>query len=466
MVEFQETLFYSIVLLSLVPLFLRLRMTQAGLLIVLIFWSGLFAYMGSTVFSLYKIFIVVYALVLWGPKILKISTPFEKYVNISFALFTIIFWISYLLQGGAIITMMSQYGYKYGLVFLMFHGLKDIQYNLRKRDYIKKLLLYILFIQVFLSVTKIFIFGFDHEAHVGSMAFDAGGIAVVIPIVALIFYWLIKNDRLEAKDWLIISSFFIIAIASGKRAPIILYPVFIFLLVGSVRTLAKIQTAMLALPVLIIIFYLGVRLTPSFNPEEQVWGSFDLVHVKEYVIEYNFGTINPNEILAEDYRSSGRGGSLLLLFEPQRLGFRNSHEFLFGRGLYHVVIAEEGRFLGGVEYGIDHHGLIGAIVMDFYTLGLLGMLSVLFLAYTVIRSSQYSYIKWILFAFFIWEYMFYGNLTLFDNASGIIIVFICFYSNTIHLNIKKNKRITQGPEKNEALVEMRNNITTKIDKAC
>lgn len=432
----QETLYYIIVFISLIYILSRTRINKLGIFVILVFWSGMFSFMGIQIHNAYKVLIVLYAFYIWWPKIFKPYFSIDKYVNIAFITFTLSFWISYILQGGNIITMLSQYGYKYCLVFIIYHGIKDIMINKHKREYLKSLLLNILFVQVYLSVIKIVIFGFGHESHVGSITYGSGGTAVVLPIVGLIFYWITKNQMLEKRDWLIIASFFIIAIASGKRAPVFLFPVFTLLLMVSWKNIFNIRTVSIIIPLVLLIFYFGVRVTPSLNPDREIWGSFNINHVIDYTLEYNFGTNNLTSVIQGNQPTSGRGGSLLLLFNTDNLGLNNTEEILFGRGLYRVATREEGRFIGGSAYGIDHQGLIGSIVIDFYALGLLGMVLIILFSYAIINTCQYQRIKWILLAFYIWEYLLYGNLVIFNNASAILVVFIIFYGNVKYFQIR------------------------------
>jgi len=109
------------------------------------------------------------------------------------------------------------------LAFLYFYAYIKDQSRL---NYFKKVLLTVISLQIFLSIVKILIFGLGVEPVVGSMSARGAGNAVVIPISALIFYWLIKNGHFSYKDWIYSLLIFIIAIASGKRQPVIFYPIF------------------------------------------------------------------------------------------------------------------------------------------------------------------------------------------------------------------------------------------------
>lgn len=438
-----ETIYYSFVLLGFFYVLSKVGTNKLGLFVVFIFWAGLFSYLGDTIFNIYKIIMVLYALYLFFGKILIRYTRHEKYVNIIFILFSVSFWISYSLSGGNIITILSQYGFKYGLVFLIYHGIKDILVNQGKRQYLKEVLLQILYIQVFLSIAKILIFGFDYETNVGSMVYGAGGLAVVIPIDALFFYWLIREGKITSKEWIIICSFFIIAIASGKRAPVILFPFFILLLVGFSKGSIRLFTILKYVPFFLVLLYVGVKLTPTLSPDNKLFGSFSIPYIVDYSLRYNFGTSDPDLIFSEDYESAGRGGSIVLLAQPKKLGLSGFKEVMFGKGLYETATKARGRFLGGKAYGIEHIGSVGENNKVLYALGYSGLIFMVIFSVLILSTIRNRTFRTIILIFYLWEFLIYGNQVIFSNHSAVFIVFISFYSNTIYNNtFERQKRVT------------------------
>jgi len=438
MFEPQETYFYFIVFLSLFYTFYKIGLNKLSILIVLVFWSGLFGYIGTSLHNYYKIILVGYALALFYKKIPVVYNKHDQYVNLFFILFSVSFWTSYTLQGGGIVTILSQYLYKYGFVFILYHGFKDIVFNESKRVYLKKALIQVLLVQVALSVFKILIFGFDIERNVGSMEYGSGAFAVVIPIAGLFLYWVGKHGRLTQKDWIIVGSFFIIAIASGKRSPVIMFPLFSFLLLAYVSSKANPLRFFKYIPFVLVFLYFGARLTPTLNPERQVWGSFDFSHIVDYSLRYNFGTTEIDAIIQGNYIATGRGGSLFLLSQPERLGFNDPQDFLFGHGLYHVAVAEGGRFTGSGEYYLDHQGLVGEAIRLFYSLGLFGLLFIFLMGWVLIKTIKNKKLRYVILIYFIWDFFMYYNHFVFANASATLVVFTCFYANTVDLT-KKNK---------------------------
>lgn len=429
-----EILYYPFVLAALVYTLYKIKFNLLNLFIVLIFWAGLFNYLGTSVSNIYKISVVILALVLFGKKVLIIRNKHDYVINIFFLVFSLSFWISYLIQGGGIITILSQYGYKYGLVFLLYHGLKDVQYNPVKREKMKNIILFILMIQVILSVIKIFIFGFNYEPDVGSMAYGGAGLAVVIPIVGLILFWTVNQGHFSSKEWLFLFSFFLISVASGKRAPVILFPLFILLLLLYTHGKIAVIRGVKYIPVVFLLVYIGVKITPSLNPEGKFWGSFDLSHVIDYTLRYNFGSSEIEKINSQEYESAGRGGSFLLLFQPGEVGLNSSKDLLFGRGLYDVAVKEHGKFMGGEAYGINHQSLVGEHVKILYTLGYAGLIFMSLFSIAIIQSSRDRFLAAIIMLFYLWEFFFYYNQVVFSNASAIIVVFTCFYSNSLAIN--------------------------------
>lgn len=448
MTESLQVYYYIIVFLSMLYAFLKLGFNRDSVLVILIFWSGLFQYldkMGVVPFSvenLYKIAITVYAVYLTGDRFFNRVVKNEHMVNLAFLLFSFAFWISFLINGGKIVTILSQYLYKYGFVFILFHYLKDIMIKPNKREYYKKAILTILYIQVFLSIIKYAITipyqlrGGNIEFVAGSMSASGAGASVVVPIVALIFYWSIKNGNFTRKDWVIAISFIMISIASGKRQPIIIFPIILFLLFTYVKKGISFSKLLKYIPVVFLLFYILVRLNPSFNPENKVWGSFDLLYSRDYSLKYYFGTSDFDLIMDENYVGSGYGASLSLLLHPEILKLNDITTKLFGRGLYQRVMG--GNILKYGGFGIDYVGLIGGAARELFSFGYFGLISIMIFGIAIISSLGNYKLKFILILYFLWDLFLYGNLVIFTSHSAIILIILIFYTNSILKNKAKN----------------------------
>jgi hypothetical protein len=439
-------IYFIIVFLTMIFAFVKVGINKTSLFIILVFWEGLFQYLGfitnSDFHNYYKIAIVLYLLALIFQKdYISISlNKKNKNIIIAYLIFVIIFWISYFLRGGKIITIFSQFFYKFSFVFLAFLYFYAYIKDQSRLNYFKKVLLTVISLQIFLSIVKILIFGLGVEPVVGSMSARGAGNAVVIPISALIFYWLIKNGHFSYKDWIYSLLIFIIAIASGKRQPVIFYPIFLFLLFYYLKsTKFKFVNFFIYVPLVLILFYLGVRLVPSLTPENKVWGSFDMKYVTSYSMKYYFGTDNLNYLLSGNYDYSfGRGSGFIYYFHPDKLKLDTPDKIMFGNGLYEVASMQKGRFTatGMSDYGIEHQGLIGEAAAILYSLGYLGIISLFCLSYFILKSCNNKKLFFILFIYYLWDALFYYNQFVFGAQSAILILFIVFYSKYEYNNDK------------------------------
>lgn len=431
-------LYFSFAFLGMLYTFYKVGVTRSSILLILVFWEGLFDYLDTDyipgLLNIYKIGIVIYAIsLILNANIRFVKNKNDQLVNLTFILFSVSYWISYFFNGGEILTILSQYLYKYAFLWIAYHYFKDITYNIPKREYLKNVFVIILIVQIAVAFFKIYLMGFSFEGLVGTMSFGGGGPAVVIPIVALIFYWLIKKGRFKKMDWVFVFFILVICLASGKRQPIIIYPAILLALFVFVSKSIKLYNLLRYLLIALVVFYFGVRMTATFNPEEKIWGTFDISYITNYVKEYYFGsTIKTGSIFDENYRTSQRGDGIILYVKPERLTLYTTSEILFGKGVYEVAIRKYGRFTAGSNfsnYGIQHDGLIGEGVALIYTIGYIGTISLLLMVIAIIFSIKNKRIGWIMFLYFLWDLLFYYNQMLFLNASGFIVLFIIFYSN-------------------------------------
>ena len=428
--------YYIIVALAAIYTLRRFGINKLTIFIVLIFWEGMIDYFGRTTFlnfDYYKIFIFIYALLLFGPNILKKRYKTDKLLNITFILFSISFWISFILNEQSFITIASQYGKKIAIPFLFYHGIKDILHNPKKADFLARMLLFIVFLQVGFSVVKVSSIGGFSEGNVGSISHGSGGTAVVLPILGFFLIWLNKKGNLNRKDWLFVLSLMLIAIASMKRSPVFVFPVVVLFTLVYVKQSVRLVSLLKYIPVVIVLLYFGVRTNYTLNPEKSTWGSFNIEYVYNYVMEYSFGSEDISQIKKNP---TGRGGSLFVIFSPGSFNFSLS-EYLFGKGLEDVVTQSRYERQGMSEY----HVLGGVGSRTIYTLGYMGLIFYLLFAFSIIRVINNKRFRIVVLGFFIWEFFLYGNVTLYSNAMAVLLVFICLYHNTIFNNKKQNSHL-------------------------
>lgn len=425
--EIRVLFYYVIVALSAVFTLMRFGTNKLTIFIVLVFWEGLISYfckVSNFPFVLYRIFIVIYSIILFVPHIYRTKLKTDFFVNLTFFVFSIFYWISNIINIQPFLTVASQFGFKYGLPFLFYHGAKDLFNYPTRANHIIKLLLFVVFLQVVLSFAKTTIMGF-FEGVVGSISAKGAGTAVVIPVLGFFLYWITKGGVLNKKEWLIVFSLLFIAISNEKRAPVFIFPAVVLITQFYVQKSIKKISVVKYIPILLVIFYIGIKTNPTLNAEGSRWGSFDLNYAYEYAMEYNFGTEDLNKI---GKNHSGRGGSLFLLFNPKGLDLKSVSEVLFGHGLADVVLQTQGKFTGAnKEFDIEAENLLGKGITMVYTLGYMGLFSYLIFSFSIIRIIKNKRFRKIVLLFFIWEFFLYSGITLNANAMSFIFVIICTY---------------------------------------
>ncbi len=431
-----EMIYFLFAFFGMLYTFNKVGITRVSILFVLVFWEGLIDYLDTIYFifllSTYKIGIVLYALSLVWKKRNRLKNKADLAVNLSFFFFTASFWTTYSLYGGELLTILSQYLYKYAFIWIVYHYLKDIIYDIPKREYVKKVLLTILYVQIAVAIFKIILVGFRFEGLVGTMSYGGGGPAVVIPIVALIFYWVIQKGNFTKKDWIFAGLILIIAIASGKRQPIVIFPTILFFLFVYVNRTIKLVKVLQYSLVALVIFYIGVRMTPTFTPEKEVGGSFNISFLSNYIKNYYFGSDQDRSFSEKGRIGVGRGAGVLLYFNPEMLTLISNKELLFGKGVYEVAIGKYGRFTAGgrSDYGINHEGLIGEGGSLIYTIGYVGSILMIVFVVSIIFSMKNKKLAWVIFFNFLWDIFLYYNQMIFFNSSGLIVLVIIFCSNS------------------------------------
>jgi hypothetical protein len=434
----QQGFYFFIVFILFINLLIKDVKGEKTFLLVLIFWAGLFAYIdriGIPVYNLYKILVVGLVLKILKKPSLKFRTNFDTPVNTAFILFTIHFWVSYLFRGGPIITILSQYLYKYSLTYLLFHCFKGMMFDMTERNYYLKFLFKLIKIQVGLSILKLIIVGNGtYEAIVGSISAKGAGVAVVLPIVLTILYWVAKEGKIKRKDWFKIMSFVLISFASAKRQTIIIFPLIIYFLFTYVSRKFEVNKFAKYLIFGVIFFVLGAKLNPTFNPERKVWGSFDLNYVTDYILEYNFGTSDVDEITSNTDETKGRGATIANL-APSDLGINSWGDFIIGNGVRYIAVTS-GRNLEGYE----QEGLRGSVLGIIHGFGYLGTLLMVLFAYSIIYRLKEHRLANLLFGYYLYEFLFYANQVMFTNQSIIIVLFIIFTYNSKYIENLKNER--------------------------
>jgi len=172
-------------------------------------------------------------------------------------------------------------------------------------------------IQILASFVKFALIG-QYEEYAGTMNITNGSVNTIFPLFAIIFFvfaWLYMGRK---KRYLWYSMGFLFMGWAGNKRGIYFYLFFVLMMIlwkrfrdirqGSFLPMSVLRLVPLGILVLIAVFYLGVRLTPTLNPEKKVWGRYDSDFLASYLYTYNL-----MDQESGDYRGRFGGTYILLL---------------------------------------------------------------------------------------------------------------------------------------------------------
>jgi hypothetical protein len=426
MLGVNENIYYYFVIISLIYLIIKYgRNNILSFFIILVFYDGLFAHYGSFIWNIYKAILpLILILLLLKYKSVRFNYIVTNPIIISFLLFSFSFMLSSFLNDDNLTLIFSQYS-KYLLLFLSVF-LFIYMANTFPRLFginIRNLLVELLVIQGLLAIIKFLLFGVM-ESIIGTISYIGGAAGTVLPIIGFIFIWIIRKGNLQNRDWILVLILLMIGFGSMKRAIWYVLPVIMFLLFYYVPRRRISQRFLLVLPIIPLIFYLGVRFNPTLNPTHTYWGTFDFNYAFNYAQDYTFGK---EKEFSEETVGTGRGGATVLLFQKLvSLDFTSTD--IVGLGLRSVYSTDTESF-NKIGYGINHKGSATGVFQTYISSGILGIFTTLFFMISILFQINNKRLRSVFILFFCWEYLFYTGVILRTPALSILLAYSIFYAN-------------------------------------
>jgi hypothetical protein len=182
---------------------------------------------------------------------------------------------------------------------------------------VNRFVFFLFLIQIVATVVKLSILG-QYEEYAGTMNITNGSINTIFPLFAIIFFvfaWLYMG-RNQRYIWYS-AGMMLMGWVGNKRGiyfylavvlAMILWKRFRDLQRGSFLPMSVIRLLPLGILLLVGVFYFGVRLTPTLNPDRKVWGRYDGAFLASYLYTYNLMDQETG-----DYR--GRFGGTYILMQ-------------------------------------------------------------------------------------------------------------------------------------------------------
>ena len=414
----QYRIYYLFVLLALIYLLFKHKTQLFLVFIILIFFNGFFAFLGKEIWNIYKIVILLIS-VIFISRYNLLNIAKTKFVKFSFYLFSITFILTAYLNGDYFIIIFSQYA-KYFILFVGFLFLYKVRNIEADRQVISKIIFEILLFQIVFSIIKYFTIGMD-ESTVGSISEQGGAAATSLPVLGYIFLWLKRNGYLRRKDWIFILGLIFIGFVSLKRAMWFIMPIIIGLFMlyvpGKRISFRLVLLGLLAVP---MVFYFGVRLSPTLNPENKIGGIFDFNYVLDYAQKYNLGEENSD-------KKSGRANAAAYIYNKISTNSITKTEWL-GYGLRYMYTTDYEEFRN-LDLGITNKGSATGVFQTMVVSGFLGILTTVLFALSMLVKTNNNRIKIVLIGFFFWEYIFYTGIILRDPALSFLLIYLILFSD-------------------------------------
>ena len=425
------TLYYLVATIFMLAFLWNYRQNLFALLLILMAFSGTIAYWIPRGTQLVNVITVLLGTYLLIRKLIWIDFQYYYCLVITFFVFSLYFALDNLMiHTNALLFVFSQYSRYYVpfvcLCLFIHYARKDIIYL----HYFNHLLGLLLLIQVGMSVYKYILFGHYWEGMVGTFgSLRGGGSGTSFPLVALC--WVAINSNMDIrkwKSWLFIAGLLLVGIATGKRAVIILFPILFMILSVYVCKKKYSHRVWIVIAAAPLLFYLGVRLTPTFNPENKVWGSFDLEYMMNYTENYAMGEVEEGE---EREYYTGRVGSALAFWNIFKAIESYTSQTLLGEGVEraYATATDRGEYdQFGRDYGLSHRGEITGVLMLYIAVGIVGV--ILFVVYYcfLFKLVKYKRLRLVLFALVMFDFIFYNSTMIRDPFVNSLIMFIIVYS--------------------------------------
>ncbi len=289
----------------------------------------------------------------------------------------------------------------------------------------------LIIIQVLLSIGKMIILGGFLEGWVGGMTgMSGGGSGTSFPLLGLMWLALKNGMKFSRKDRWLALGLLLIGFATGKRAVWIMFPaLFVFLSVWVYprHTLRRVAMLIVVLP---LVVYLAVRISPTFNPDNKVWGTFDLEYAVDYTVKYSSGIDEYNTTVQSGVGRLGAVAWMIDQFSGQ------GQDVLWGRGNEFIAYADSEDYFNEHYYGgIHSRGSITGVVNTFFTHGLVGVIAYLcvLMGLFLPRRNRFNIV---LFIVVLVDYIFYNAQILGLMPMLVFALFLSYFSrinNTIDM---------------------------------
>lgn len=435
------------VLFALLYLLRQYRKDNLSVILLLMFFPGIFVFLGTTVNNLYKIVVLACTIYCtYQRKVWNLRSKLNQLWTGAFILFTVAFFVAVSQSTGNTITIIFSQFARYLETYCLFFLLQDAIFKRQQGKMLLRLFYQIFLVQILISVLKFILFnGRQIESLVGTMTIIGGAQGTTIPILGFIVLWFYRNGRMTWKDWLFVAGLLLVGFTTGKRAVWFILPFIIAAFMVYVQGIRLNKYIVLGIAAIPVVFYFGARLTPTLNPEHKVWGSFDLEYMFEYAETYQFGEEGlavPMEQLVQlssvggklsttgPIDAEGRGGATITLIELLFSDHPLQKGDIWGIGFSNMYSIDYASFAKlPLTISLNHKGSATGLFQSYVTTGYVGIFTTILFCFLPFFFIRHKRLRWVLLGIATWEYFMYTGMIFRTPAFMAVFLFVLFYSN-------------------------------------
>jgi hypothetical protein len=284
-------------------------------LFFVLFFQGVFSMMGFPM-GVVKAVIEVLVWFFFAIALFDRSTVSRDFPGLFFFILFTIFYATAIVLTNTLNFDAYSYFRHYLNSFILMAAVYMFPFPLKQVFRVNRFIFLLFILQVFASIFKLFSIG-QYEEYAGTMIITNGSINTIFPLIAIsfmVFAWFYLGRK---RIYMLYSLGFVFMGWVGNKRGIYFYLIILIMLIlwkrfrdlrqGSFLPASVIRLIPVGLILFAGVFYLGVRLTPTLNPDRKVWGRYDSDFLATYLYTYNL-----MDERTGDYR--GRfGGTYVLL---------------------------------------------------------------------------------------------------------------------------------------------------------
>ncbi len=455
-----QILMQVFVAVALVYMLYKYRWDVLFMVLILLCWPRVFMFFGATAGNVYKVAMLLLCLYVFvRQKAYRSYQRNDGWIIALFVLFSMEYlWAALFYTQNTMTIVLSQYS-RYVEVVLLYFVIKNAVYRRGQKEQLLRLFYDIGLMQIILSVLKFAVFREQIEGLVGSFSISGGAMGTTIPILWFIVLWLYRKGQFGKWDWLYVLGLLFVGFTTGKRAVMFIFPVVVFVFFVFVQGIHLKRYMIGVIALVPLLFYLGVRLTPTLNPEHQVWGSFDWDYAIGYAEEYQFGKEGvrgqAEEFKVEQLQYSGgvisarqryieadgRGGATIAIMKLL-LGLHPSTEQdWWGLGfnsMYSTDYAEFDKL--PLTIHLNHKGSATGFFQSYVTTGLAGAICMVLFGFCFWFYFRDRRLCWTIIGICAWEYFMYTGM-IFRTPVFMAILFLVLHYTNYEIHNRQREKI-------------------------